>query len=165
MEDLARRLREAGRSILDLRDRLVTGEPWPLSESYGTEPEADWGPREVLAHIDEMLPYWTEQLGIVLAGDRATAVPFGRVATDPSRLARIGAERQRPVADLLDDIARGLDGVDQFLATLEPEDGDRVGRHSTRGEISVRDSVERFLVSHLEDHVEQLRAILGRPAA
>jgi hypothetical protein len=164
MDDLRSRLHDAGTALLDLQPRLVAGEPWPLSANYGTEPEADWGPREVLAHIDEMLPYWTEQLTTVVGGDRPTAVPFGRVATDPARLARIGGDRERPAGELLDDIARGLEGVDTFLTTLSDEDAERVGLHSSRGEITVRASVERFLVAHLEDHVVQLREILERSA-
>ncbi len=32
------------------------GGPWPLADDFGTEPEASWGPREVLAHTAEMLP-------------------------------------------------------------------------------------------------------------
>jgi len=35
---------------------VTAGEPWPLAEDYGTGPEASWGPREVLAHVEEMLP-------------------------------------------------------------------------------------------------------------
>ncbi|HLO35435.1 MAG TPA: hypothetical protein VK194_05105, partial [Candidatus Deferrimicrobium sp.] len=96
MDDLTDRLRSTGSALLGMRDALVAGEPWPLSEHWGTEPEADWGPRELLGHVDEMLPYWVEQLEGVLAGDPATAVSFGRVAADASRLARIGADRQKP---------------------------------------------------------------------
>ena len=165
MDDLAGRLRDAGTALADLRGALVAGEPWPLSEHWGTEPEASWGPREVLAHMDEMLPYWVEQLEMVLAGDGAAPVPFGRVASDPSRLARIDAARQRTAGSLLDDIAAGLERSASFAERVSADDAERVGHHSTRGDITVRDSVERFLVAHLEDHVVQLRDILGRRRA
>jgi hypothetical protein len=163
MDDLAGRLRDAGTALLGFRGALVAGEPWPLSEHWGTEPEADWGPREVLAHVNEMLPYWSEQLEGVLAGDPSTAVEFGRVATDTTRLARIGADRQRPTGELLDDTAGGLDRAGSFLAGLSPADGERRGLHPSRGELTVGASAERFLVGHLEDHVTQLREILNRP--
>jgi hypothetical protein len=162
MDDLRGRLSDAGNGLLALRDELVAGEPWELSDDWGHTPEADWGPRELLGHVDEMLPYWTDQLEMVLAGDRATPVPFGRVATDQSRLDRIDADRRKPAGAILDDIAAGLERVRSFLDGLGPGDGDRIGAHPTRGDITIRDSVERFLVSHLEDHVAQLRAILDR---
>jgi hypothetical protein len=163
MDDLARRLRDAGSALLGLREALVAGEPWPLSAAWGTEPEADWGPREVLAHVNEMLPYWTAQLEMVLAGDAATAVPFGRVATDPSRLGRIEADRHKPTARLLDDIAAGLEEATAFASRVADADGERRGVHAVRGELTVRAAFERFLVSHLEEHAVQLHEILDRP--
>ena len=163
MDDLARRIRDAGTALSGFREALVAGEPWPLSEHWGTEPEADWGPREVLAHVDEMLPYWREQLTEVIAADPTTAAPFGRIANDPARLAGIDTARQIPTGEILDAIAAGLADAAAFAAGPGATNGDRRGLHPSRGEITVRDSIERFLVTHLEDHVEQLRSILGRP--
>jgi hypothetical protein len=165
MDDLAGRLRDAGSQLLALRGPLVAGEPWPLSAAYGTEPEADWGPREVLAHVNEMLPYWATQIRIILAGDPAEATPFGRVSTDPTRLSRIAADRQLPVGDLLDRIAPGLAIVEDVLTGLSPADLERRGLHSTRGELTVGASADRFLVTHVAEHVEQLRTILDRGGA
>jgi DinB superfamily len=165
MDDLAGRLRGAGSQLLALRDPLVAGEPWPLSAAYGTEPEADWGPREVLAHVNEMLPYWATQLRLIVAGDPAEATPFGRIATDPTRVGRIEADRELAVGDLLDRIATGLAIVEDVLAGLSEADLERRGVHSTRGELTVGASAERFLVSHLVEHVEQLQGILDRRAA
>ncbi len=162
MNDLADRLRDAGSDLLDLRGPLVAGEPWPLSAAYGTEPEADWGPREVLAHVNEMLGYWTAQLESVLAGDPGTAVPFGRVASDPDRIARIAADRELPSGDLLDRIDAGLVTATGFAGGLSAADLERRGLHPTRGELTVGASLERFLVTHVEEHVVQLREILAR---
>jgi hypothetical protein len=166
MDELVRRIHATGQALLDLREPLVAGEPWPLSENWGHTPEAEWGPPEVLGHVNEMLPYWTEELEGVLAGDPAMAVPFGRVATDQSRLDRIDADRTKPVGQLLDEIEAGLARSESFAATLSPADGDRLAMHPTRGVLTVRVSMERFFVGHLEEHVEQLRRILepGAPA-
>jgi hypothetical protein len=163
MEELINRIRATGRALLDLREPLVAGEPWAMSDNWGHTPEADWGPREVLGHVDEMLPYWTDQLEAVLAGDPSGPVPFGRVATDQSRLDRIDADRARPAGEQLDSIAAGLARVEAFVAGLSAADGDRLGQHPTRGDLTIRDSVERFFVGHLEEHVVQLREILARP--
>ena len=165
MNELASRLRQAGSQLLALRDPLVAGEPWPLSEAYGTEPEADWGPREVLAHVNEMLPYWATQLRLIVAGNAAEPTPFGRVSTDPARIGRIASDRRLACGDLLDRIAADLPRVEDVLAGLSPADLDRRGLHSTRGELTVGASADQFLVSHIADHVEQLQAILVRRAA
>jgi hypothetical protein len=165
VDDLARRIRTAAAATAELRAPLEAAEPWPLSDRWGTEPEANWGPREVLAHVDEMLPYWTGQLRSVLAGGESTAVPFGRVASDPSRLTRIDDARRLTAGRLIDDIERGAGEAAAFVEGLSAEDAERRGLHPTRGELTVRDSVERFLVTHFEEHVEQLRGILARDTA
>jgi DinB family protein len=164
MGDLARRLRDAGTALLGLRGPLVAGEPWPLSAAYGTEPEADWGPREVLAHVNEMLGYWPRELAGVLAGDPSTAVPFGRVAADAERINRIAVDREQPAAELLDGIAGGVASAAAFLAGLTQADLERRGAHPARGELTVAQAVEPFLTGHLEGHVVQLREILARSA-
>ena len=164
MDDLARRIRDAGAALLGLREALVAGEPWPLSDSWGTEPEAHWGPPELLAHVNEMLPYWTNQLEMVLAGNGSEAVPFGRVASDPGRLGRIGSDRRRPIDELLGEIEAGVERAGAFAAGLSAEDAEWRGLHSTRGELSLAAAMERFLAGHLEEHAEQLRGILARPA-
>jgi hypothetical protein len=162
MDDLSGRLRDAGSQLLDLRGPLVAGEPWPLSAAYGTEPEADWGPREVLAHVNEMLPYWATQLRLILAGDPAGATPFGRVATDPDRIGRIASDRQLACGDLLDRIASGLAIAEDLLAGLTPADLERRGLHTARGEVTVGAAADRFVVTHIAEHVVQLRTILER---
>jgi len=162
MDDPVGRLHNAGTDLLALRGALVAGEPWPLSAAYGTEPEADWGPREVLAHVNEMLGYWPRQLSLVLAGDPATAVPFGRIATDAGRIRRIEIDRERPAAELLDEIDASLASAITFVDDLTPADLERRGVHPSRGEISVGQGIAAFLTDHLEGHVVQLREILDR---
>jgi hypothetical protein len=162
--DLQTRLRDAGEAMLALRGPLVGGEPWPLSAAYGTEPEADWGPREVLAHVNEMLPYWTGQLEAVLAGRGTSAAPFGRVASDSARLARIAEDRRRPTGELLDGIDAGLVVALGFLSNRTDADLAVAGLHPVLGELTVGDSLERFVVGHLEEHVDQLRVILASRA-
>jgi hypothetical protein len=165
MDDPTARLRDAGTALLGLRGALVAGEPWPLSAVYGTEPEADWGPREVLAHVDEMLVYWPEQLAAVLAADPAAPAPFGRVATDARRIGRIEADRELPVGELLDRIETSNAAATAFVAGLSAGDLRRLGAHPTRGDVTVETALDLFLVDHLEGHVAQLREILGRPTA
>ena len=162
MDDPVGRLHNAGTDLLALRGALVAGEPWPLSAAYGTEPEADWGPREVLAHVNEMLGYWPRQLSLVLAADPATAVPLGRIAADAGRIRRIEIDRERPAAELLDEIDASLASAITFVDDLTPADLERRGVHPSRGEISVGQGIAAFLTDHLEGHVVQLREILDR---
>jgi DinB superfamily len=162
MGELTDRLAAAAAGLEALRGDVAAGEPWPLSDDYGTAPESSWGPKEVLAHVAEMLPFWAAQVEAVLATPAGgPPPPFGRVSTDPERLRRIGDERRLPADELFDRIGRSAADVGARAATLTEAEASRIGVHPRLGEMTVAAMVERFSVGHLEEHVVQLREILA----
>ena len=161
----AARLEAAAAAIVALRDRGERAGPWPLAELYGTETEASWGPPELLAHLEEMLPYWLGEIERILDGPPGTAVAFGRVATDPVRIGVIGRDRTVPLRELFARLEADAGRVAARLRELSVDEAERLGAHPSRGELTVVDIVERFVVGHLEEHVGQLRAILAARGA
>ena len=163
MQDLIDRLTVAATDMEGLRPSVVAGEPWPLSAAYGAEPESDWGPKEILAHVEEMLEYWPRQVDGILAAAAADGPPaFGRVATDETRIGRIGADRQLPADELFDRVAAGARDVEARMAAIPPQEQARSGVHVRLGEMTIPAIFERFVVSHLEEHVRQLREVGAR---
>jgi hypothetical protein len=128
-----------------------------LPDGALTEPDPESGERwdrgQVLAHVAEMLPYWAEQAELIVAGRQTE---FGRVKSDPGRIGAIERDRREHPARLL---ARVEEGVAVVLALLERLD-DRAlaatGHHQTLGDMTVAELIDRFLVSHLEEHADQL---------
>src|SRR3990170_3358974 len=145
LTDSAARLEAAVDAILALRTRVEAAAPWPLAELYGTEAEANWGPPELLAHLDEMLPFWLGEAGRILEGQPGSPVPFGRVASDVVRIGIIGRDRTVPLRELFARL--GADAA-------------REGLHPVRGVTPVAALFDRFVTGHLEEHVIQLRGIL-----
>lgn len=154
------RLAASRKAYDDLRTRVAAGDPWPLAATFGTEPEASWGPREVLAHVAEMLPYWLGELERIVDGDGSTPVPFGRTGEDPIRIGMIERERTLPLRVLFARIDDGLAAWETRLGTLTDGERARLGLHPRLGELVVDDLAERFVVGHAEDHVTQLQTIL-----
>lgn len=161
LNELTARLERASSELEGLRPAVVAGDPWPLSQAYGSEPESDWGPKEVLAHTAEMLEYWPAEMDRILRADGPDPVPFGRVSTDPGRIGRIGRDRELPTAELFDRIAAECSRLDARVRALSMAEAGRLGVHPRLGDMTIRRIVERFLVSHLEEHVEQLRSIVA----
>jgi DinB superfamily len=130
-----------------------------LPDEALTDPDPNTGERwdrgQVLAHVAEMLPYWAHQVELVAAGDQ---VPFGRVASDPGRLAAIERDRREDPARLLDRIDEGLAVVLALLDRLDDAALARTGRHQTLGDMTAAAIVDRFLVDHLEEHADQVDA-------
>ncbi len=160
MERAVARTRATWAAFAELRPMVEAGAPWPLAERFGAETEAAWGPPELLAHLEEMLPYWLGEVERILDGGQDPA-PFGRVPTDPVRLGIIERDRAVPLRELFSRTEADIERFARRIATLTGDDLARVGRHPRRGEMTVAEVLEAFVVSHLEEHVVQLREILG----
>jgi hypothetical protein len=157
-DELDRRLAAATARLAALHPSLVAG-TWPLAERFDHDPEAAWGPREVLAHLGEMLPYWlgeAERIVDMTGGPE----PFGRTATNDVRLAIIERERTLPLRELVARVDNGVARWRQRLGELDDAQGERRGLHPTIGAMTVVDVATRFVTVHLEDHLDQLSATL-----
>ena len=62
---------------------------------------------------------------------------------------------------LFEQIAAEATKVGTRFQSLSAADAARIGLHPRLGDMTVGRIVERFLVGHLEEHVEQLRGILA----
>jgi hypothetical protein len=169
MQPLADRLEVAVVAMDSLGQAIASGEPWPLTPTYGPGPEAEWGPREVLAHVAEMIPYWLGEIELIVdAGVDAAAVAggaqppgFGRLEDDPVRLQIIGRDRAFPGRELLGRIdVEGRRAASRFRSLTDAQAG-AVGRHVTRGDLSIPEIAERLIVGHIEGHVTQLRDVVA----
>lgn len=169
MDSLADRLDAAVTAMSALGPAVAAGEPWALTDVYGPGPESSWGPREVLAHVSEMLPYWLGEIELIVdaavdaAGVAAGREPpgFGRLEDDPIRVQIIGRDRAFPARELLGRVeAEGRRAADRFRALTDAEAA-RIGRHVTRGDLTIPEIADRLIVGHIEGHVSQLRDIVA----
>ena len=177
MDDLAGRLEAAVTAFGEIGPAVIAGEPWPLDDAVGPGPESSWGPREVLAHVAEMMPFWMGEIELIIdaevlridgalvarGGDGAPTEPpaFGRLEADPLRVGVIERDRAFPSRELLARIDVEGRRVARRLGALDAQEAEMLGQHPTRGELSVADIAERLIVSHIEGHVTQLREVLA----
>jgi hypothetical protein len=128
-----------------------------LPDDALTDPDPDSGERwdrgQVLAHVAEMLPYWAQQAELVAAGRQ---VEFGRVKSDPDRIAVIERDRREDPRRLLGRVDEGVAVVLALLERLDARALARTGHHQTVGDMTVAEIVDRFAVAHLEEHADQL---------
>jgi hypothetical protein len=159
------RLAASRDAMASLRPRVIAGGPWALAADFGTGPEASWGPCEVLAHTAEMLPFWLGELErVVDAGRRSgDGQPFGRVSGDAMRIGILERDRTLPLRELFDRIDAGIARWLARIATLSSDEGSARGLHPRDGDVPATWIRDRYVITHLEDHVRQLEEILVRP--
>lgn len=130
-----------------------------------TDPDPPTGERwehgQVWAHLGEFVPYWVEQVRIVVDPSREDPVPFGRTKTDPGRVAAIEHDRRVSPSELMERLSGQLVDVRALIVDLPPDAWSRRGLHPTLGVMDLPKIFEEFLVGHLEAHAAQLDALRG----
>jgi len=162
LTEIGGRIEAAASQLADRQPALEAGRPWPLSEHFGVEPEASWGPLETLAHVAEMIPYWMGQIAIILDADPAQPAPaFGRVQSDAVRIGLIERDRVLPPRELIARISGDAGRAARRLADLSAADGERIGVHPRSGDVTVAGIADQFIAGHLEEHIRQVDEILA----
>jgi hypothetical protein len=131
-----------------------------------TDPDQPTGERwdygQVWAHLGEFVPYWSEQIRMVVDPSQDQPVPFGRVKSDPERVAAIERDRGLPAEELMDRLSHQLEDLRALVRGLSPVDWGRHGLHSTLGVMDLSKIFQEFLVGHLESHAGQLDGLRSR---
>ena len=129
----------------------ATGEQWDVGQAW--------------AHVAEFVPYWQSEMQKVVAavGQGAEPLPFGRTSTDAGRVGAIEAGRHEPPAQQMERLAGALARLRTWLIGLDSAQWSARGVHPRRGEMTVAQIAERFVVSHLEEHADQLEKLARDP--
>ena len=123
----------------------TTGEQWEAGQVWG--------------HIAEFIQFWVEQAGDVIDAYQGEPVPFGRIRSDPTRLAGIEQGRHAAIETMWQEVQADLGDLRRFLAALP---GALVGfsRPPFNSRALPTDRIiETFLIDHLEEHAAQLEGL------
>jgi len=118
-----------------------------------------WEAGQVWAHLAEFPGYWHDQIRGILAARADGAkgpIPFGRMKTDSSRTDPIERERRTAPAELLTRVSSEIGDLSATVTALPDDAWEATGLHPTLGEMGLQAIFERFVVSHLEEHADQL---------
>jgi uncharacterized damage-inducible protein DinB len=142
-EDVARLLREPG---VASRLRTAPGED-------------EWSAMQTLGHMTEMIPYWLAHCRTLIA---ATGAPpaFGRTPGSPERLAGVARGATAEPDLLLAQLQREVRAAAGMIRGLTAAERDKRGIATGRGEMTVAQVLESFIVGHAEEHLAQVRAAL-----
>ncbi len=148
--------------LYEIEARLATRTAEPLPSGL-TEPDADsderWEAAQVWGHMAEFVGYWQAQMESVIADYVGEPVPFGRTKVDIDRIAAVERGRHEPVHEMVGRTAASLAGLRRSIAALGPAEWQAVGLHPTRGPMTIEQMVDHFVVSHLDEHLDQLDAL------
>ena len=123
--------------------------------------QSEWSAMQTLGHVTEMIPYWLNHCRVLVA---ATGAPpeFGRTPGSPERLAGVAHGAATQPDALLDQLRHEVRVAASTIRGLSSAERSKRGRSGERGEMTVSDVVESFIVRHAEEHLGQVQAALRR---
>ena len=144
------------------RELLVCLAPADADKRYAAAAADSWSAIEILAHVVEFVPYWTDQAAAVSARTDHTERPFGRTHDDPTRIAAVREHARDRYETLADRLREAAARSASTLRAIPPAGWSRTAVHARRGSMSVEQIVRQFLLDHLEEHTTQATAAVGR---
>ena len=156
--ELERFAEELNRLYAELRATLAAIPPARL----GAQPTSGgWTPAEDLAHVAEMLSYWSDEIERFRLQPGAS---FGRVASNPERIRFIEAHAHDTPEQLAALLEGSYGAALALLRRAQPADLETTGQHVKFGPQTVRQAIQQWLIDHLDEHVQQLQAIAAKVA-
>jgi hypothetical protein len=153
--DLVARLEELESRLLEQEQR----QPPPGLTEPDPDTDERWEAAQVWAHMAEFVGYWRQEAESVIAAFHGEPVPFGRVKSDPGRIAAIETGRREPIGTLAQQARGALAELKSFLSGLGTAELNAMGCHQTAGDLDVAAIIERFVLDHLDEHLAQLDAL------
>jgi uncharacterized damage-inducible protein DinB len=150
----ARRLEQVSEEVA----RLLRGAD--VASRLRTTPGQDaWSAMQTLGHMTEMIPYWLNHCRVLIA---ATGAPprFGRTAGSPERMAGVAHGAMAEPGALLARLEEEVRSAAGTIRKLTEAESSKRGISGERGEITVAEVIESFIVSHAEEHLVQVKAAL-----
>ncbi len=144
----------------DLVELLEAGLPKGISHREKSCPEG-WDSKQIVAHMAEWCEFWRRDLEDGLRRPRTTVL--GRSNLDIERSSRIDTLASLPTFDLIDRLTLEIGKTAGFLAALTPVDLATTVVHLTDGQITVSDMISKHLITHIGEHLAQLKELEQSP--
>ena len=131
-----------------------------VASRLGSAPGKDaWSAMQTLGHMTEMIPYWLNHCRILIA-TTGTPPRFGRSAGSPERLAGVAHGATATPDALLGRLEEEVQAAAGTIRKLSMAERSKRGISSERGEMTVAEVLESFIVGHAEEHLAQVQATL-----
>ena len=137
-----------------------TAEALPDKVLYAEPEPNEWPVMSILAHVVELMPYWAKQ-ALEVSRRSQNGQPFGRTHDDPDRIGAVQQHGRDSLDSMLPRVQAACSEAVDLLAQIPPDGWARTARHANRGDMTVEQIVDQFLVTHVEDHLAQARAAIS----
>jgi uncharacterized damage-inducible protein DinB len=137
-----------------------TAQALPSNVLYAEPEPNEWPVMSILAHVVELMPYWARQ-ALEVSGRSENGQPFGRTHDDPDRIGAVQQHGRDSLDSMLPRVQTACSQAVDLLRQIPEDRWTRTARHANRGDMTVEQIVDQFLVNHVEEHLSQARAAIS----
>lgn len=152
-------IRESLQSSYARLNQFLDGPLRTLStdQLYAAPLDNEWTLMENLAHINEFLPYWADEIEKLVARPGQN---FGRTQQQERRLRAIAEHGTDTLSQVRSQLPQSYAHLEQVVSGLNDGDLELVGHHSKFGDCKLEWFMEEFVTKHFADHLEQMKEVL-----
>jgi len=152
-ETHAQRLEQVGAQLTTLLQR-----PDVAHRLRSAKSGDDWSALQTLGHTIELIPYWLHHCQTLITA--AEPPQFGRTLDAPERLAGVERGATGNIEELLHALQTEIQNAARTIRNMSEADRAKRGFHNRRGEMTVGQVVDAFIVGHAEEHLAQIQTTL-----
>jgi uncharacterized damage-inducible protein DinB len=153
-ESQAKRLEEIGHQLV-----LLLQHPDVAQRVHTKLFENEWSVMQTLGHIVEMIPFWINQCYILITVNEYL-IQFGRDLDAPERVDGINHGTELELGEVIFILKQEIHAATQAIRSMSNEDRKKMGIHTRYGQMTVAEVIDRLIVTHAEEHLNQVCADL-----
>jgi uncharacterized damage-inducible protein DinB len=153
-ESHARRLEEIGQQLVMLLQPSDVAQKVHISHD-----ENEWSVMQTLGHLVEMIPFWINQCTLLIE-DKEELLQFGRELDAPQRVDGINRGTELELDEIINILKQEIHRASQVIRSMSNEERAKKGNHIRFGQMTVSEIIERLIVTHAEEHLDQVRSTL-----
>ena len=148
VEEMTARLEAAQGALVDALDGITE------TELHTPPAEGEWTVAQICAHVIEMQPLW--------AGKAASITDASGVGRTPAEAESRTAEIERHASDDAATVRERLAASGtEALGILQDMSDPDLGGSDASGEFTARAVLERYIITHMDEHSAEIRRVRG----
>ncbi len=162
MGDDPKSAEEQSRRLENVYEQLAAlmREPDVMQEMHVVRVPGEWSAMNAMGHLVEMIPYWLANIHAVLEAV-GESPKIGRSLDSPERLEGAAHGEDGYPDKELEQLREQVHSAVSTFRGMSPAQREKRGMHITRGEMTVAEMIEVFVVAHSEEHLEQIRTAVN----
>ena len=114
---------------------------------------------QIAGHLTESIPFWVGNCHLIIAST-GDSPPIGRTLEAEERLEGVARGAEREPGELFLLLQEEMEAAISAIQQMSEAERQKKGVHFRRGEMTVAQVIEVFILCHVAEHLQQIQVAL-----